>query len=62
VNVDRETPMLLPVDIHRWVSGSDLMHFVNQAVDTMKLTALTVNKRGSGSRQYPLRMRLALVI
>lgn len=28
VNVDRETPMLLPADLRQWVPEDDLMHFV----------------------------------
>ena len=62
VNVDRETPMLLPADLREWVPADDLVHFVISAVETMKLPALSVNQRGSGSRQYPPRMMLALVI
>jgi transposase len=62
VNVDRETPMLLPADLREWVPAEDLVHFVISAVETMKLPALSVNQRGSGSRQYPPRIMLALVI
>jgi transposase len=62
VNVDRETPMLLPVDMRQWVPEDDLVHFVINAVETMNLSALAVNQRGSGSKQYPPRMMLALVI
>jgi transposase len=62
VNVDRETPMLLPADLREWVPADDLVHFVISAVETMKLPALSVNQRGSGSRQYPPRMMLGLVI
>ena len=62
VNVDRETPMLLPVDMRQWVPEDDLVHFVISAVETMNLSALAVNQRGSGSKQYPPRMMLALVI
>jgi transposase len=54
--------MLLPADLRRWVPEDDLVHFVISAVETMKLSALTVIQRGSGSRQYPPRMMLALVI
>ena len=36
VNVDRETPMLLPVDLRQWVPEDDVVHFVITAVDTMK--------------------------
>ena len=62
VNVDRETPMLLPVDMRQWVPEDDLVHFVISAVETMDLSALAVNQRGSGSKHYPPRMMLALVI
>jgi transposase len=62
VNVDRETPLLLPVDLRDWVPGDDLVHFVINAVETMNLTALSVNRRGTGDEQYPPRMMLALLI
>jgi transposase len=54
--------MLLPVDLRQWVPEDDLVHFVINAIETMNLTALRVNSRGSGSKQYPPRMMLALVI
>jgi hypothetical protein len=59
VNVDRETPMSLPIDLREWVPEDDLVHFVISAVETMNLPTLTVNQRGSGSRQYTPRMMLA---
>ncbi len=62
VNVDRETPLLLPVDLRDWVPENDLVHFVINAVETMNLTALLVNRRGTGDEQYPPRMMLALLI
>ena len=62
VNVDRETPMLLPVDMRQWVPEDDLVHFVISAVETMNLSTLAVNQRGSSSKQYPPRMMLELVI
>ena len=62
VNVDRDTPMLLPADLRQWVPEDDLVHFVINAVETMKLPALNVNERGSGSKQYPPRVMLALLI
>jgi len=62
VNVDRETPMLLPVDLREWIPQDDLVHFVINAVEMMSLPGLSVNPRGSGSKQYPPRMMLALVI
>ena len=62
VNVDRETPMLLPVDLRDWIPENDLVHFIIGAVDTMNLSAVSVNSRGSGSKQYPPRMMLALLV
>jgi transposase len=62
VNVDRDTPMLLPVDLREWIPQDDLVHFVINAVETMSLRGLSVNPRGSGSKQYPPRVMLALVI
>lgn len=62
VNVDRETPMLLPVDLREWVPDDDMVHFVIEAVNGMALGTLKVNRRGSGSPQYPPRMMLALLI
>ncbi len=54
--------MLLPVDLRQWVPEDDLVHFVVNAVEMMNMSALAVNHRGSGSKQYPPRMMLALVI
>lgn len=54
--------MLLPVDLREWIPQDDLVHFVINAVETMSLPGLCVNPRGSGSKQYPPRMMLALVI
>jgi len=62
VNVDRDTPMLLPVDMRDWVPENDLVHFVISAVETMELGSVRVNTRGSGSKQYPPAMLLALMI
>jgi transposase len=62
VNVDRDTPMLLPVDLRRWVPENDLVHFVVNAVEAMNLSGFVVNRRGSGSDQFPPHMMLGLVI
>lgn len=62
VNVDRDTPMLLPVDLREWVPGDDLVHFVIEAVDSMRLPSMAVNRRGTGSEQYPPRMMLGLLV
>jgi transposase len=52
----------LPVDLREWVPGDELVHFVVNAVETMNLSGLSVNSRGTGSKQYPPRMMLALLI
>ena len=62
VNVDRDTPMLLPADLRQWVPENDLVHFVISAVDSMSLPSLQINERGSGSAQYPPTMMLALLL
>jgi len=61
VNVDRNTPMLLPPDLRDWVADDDLVHFVIEAIEKMKLS-FHINRRRSGSRQYPPKMMLALVV
>src|SRR5882672_6883030 len=62
VNIDRETPMLLPVDMREWVRGDDLAHFVLEAVEGMELGMAAINQRGSGSEQYPPAMMMALLL
>ena len=54
--------MLLPPDLREWVPADDMVHFVIEAVGGMKLPTLKVNRRGSGSEQYPPKMMLALLI
>ena len=54
--------MLLPPDLRQWVPEDDLVHFVINAVETMRLPGLRVNTRGSGSKQYPPRMMLGLLV
>ena len=62
VNIDRDTPMLLPPDLRDWVPEGDMVHFVIEAVAGMNLPTLKVNRRGSGSEQYPPKMMLQLLI
>ena len=62
VNIDRETPMLLPVDLREWVSEDHPVHFVLEAVSQLPLQVFKVNVRGTGSEQYPPAMMLALLI
>ena len=62
VCVDRDSPMLLPPDLRDWVGPADLVHFVIEAVEGMKLPCLKVNHRGTGSEQFPPKMMLELLI
>lgn len=62
VNVDRQTPMLLPADLREWVADNELAHLILEAVEQCDLRAARVNVRGSGSEQYPPTMMLALLI
>lgn len=62
VNIDRDTPLLLPPDLREWVPEDDPVHFVLEVVMSMKLSTLKVNRRGTGSEQYPPKAMLALLI
>ena len=62
VDVDRETPMLLPPDLRDWVPEDDLVHFIIEAVQRLPLEDFQVNHRGTGDRQFPPHMMLALLI
>ena len=61
-NIDRETPMLLPVSIQEWVPDNDLAHFVIDAVASLSLDHCSINQRGTGDAQFPPAMMLTLLI
>jgi len=62
VRVDRDTPMLLPVDLREWLPADHIVHFILEAVETLSLKGFQVNERGTGSEQYPPGMMLPLLI
>jgi transposase len=62
VNVDRDTPLLLAPDMRDWVPEDDMVHFVIEAVNGVDMAAFRINQRGTGSRQYPPRMMLGLLV
>jgi transposase len=62
INIDRNTPMLLPPDLRDWVSEDDYVHFVIQAIERIGTDEFWVNHRGSGSAQHPPQMMMALLI
>lgn len=62
VNIDHDTPLLLPPDLRDWVPGDHMVHFIMDAVAALDLSAAKVNHRGTGSAQFPPSMMLALLI
>ncbi len=62
VNIDHDTPMLLPPDLRDWVPEDHLVHFIMEAVGLLDLGTARVNHRGTGSEQYPPGMMLGLLI
>jgi len=62
VNIDRETPMLFPVDMREWLPEDHLVHFIIDAIEQIGVTGFKVNHRGTGNEQYPPEMMLALLI
>jgi transposase len=61
VNIDRQTPMLLPADVQEWVQRDHLARFIVDAVEALDLHGFKVNERGTGDAQYPPRMLLSLL-
>jgi hypothetical protein len=52
VNIDRDTPLLLPPDLRDWVPADHLAHFVIDAVEALDLrqvSRLIVGERVSQS-------------
>ena len=62
VNVDRDTPMMLPPDLRDWVAKDDIVHFIIDAVELLDLSKFKSNRKGTGSKQYPPEMMLTLLI
>jgi len=62
VNIDRDTPLLLPPDLRDWVPADHLVHFVIDAMAAIDVSAAPVNERGTGSPQYPPSLLLGLLV
>ena len=62
INIDRDTPMLMPPDLRDWLPDHHMVNFIIEAVETLGLQGLHLNHRGSGSEQYPPLMMLSLLI
>jgi hypothetical protein len=48
VNIDRDTPLLLPPDLRDWVPADHLAHFIVDTVEALDVRQVKVNTRGSG--------------
>ena len=62
VNLDYDTPLILPPNLRDWVPAGHLAHFILDAVEEMDLRQVRVNERGTGSEEYPPRRLLALLL
>lgn len=62
INIDRDTPMLLPCDLRSWVAENDIVHFIIEVVNMIDVSHFKINHSGSGSEQYPPGMMLSLLI
>lgn len=62
VNIDHDTPLLLPPDLRQWVPADHLVHFIMDAVGELDLRGAQVNERGTGDAQYPPHLMLGLLI
>ena len=54
--------MLLPPDLRDWLPEGHMVHFILDVVQSMDFSGFSVNQRGTGSRQYPPSMLLALLV
>ena len=62
VTVDRDTPMLLPPDLRDWVTAKDPARLIVALMEHTDLSSAAVNVKGTGSKQYPPSMMLALLL
>ena len=54
--------MLLPPDLRDWLPEDHMVHFILDVVQGMDFSGFSVNHRGTGSRQYPPSVLLALLV
>jgi transposase len=62
INIDRDTPLLLPPDMRQWLPEGHLVHFILDVIEGLDLSRFKVNHRGTGSPQYPPSLLLALLV
>lgn len=61
VEVDRETPYLLPPSLQDWLPAGHLARFVVEIVEQLDLRSLKDSYAGKGSKPYPPEMLVALL-
>ena len=63
VQVDRQTPFLMPQDLKDWLPKNHIVHFIIDAVEAVSpKVSFHLNKRGSGSKQFNSEMMMELLI
>ena len=62
VDIEWENPMMFPVDMRGWLPEDHLVHFIVEAIKQINISGFKVNKRGSGSEQFPPEMMLSMLI
>ena len=63
VQVDRQTPFLMPQDLRDWLPENHIVHFIIEAVEAVSpKVSFHLNKRGSGSKQFNPEMMMELLI
>jgi hypothetical protein len=61
VNIDRETPLLFPVDLREWLPENHSAHFIADAAEMLDIQTFKINRSGSGGGQYPPSMTAGTV-
>ena len=54
--------MLLPLDMRDWLPDDHMVHFILDVVEAADTSGFSINQRGTGSKQYPPSMLLALLV
>ena len=62
IPIDRETPLLLPPNLHECVRDDHLAHFILDAVAALDLHQVKTNDLVPGAEHYPPELLLALLI
>ena len=63
VQVDRQTPFLMPRDLKDWLPKNHIVHFIIDTVEAVSpKVSFHLNKRGSGSKQFNPEMMMELLI